>query len=208
VVPAHDVRCLPFAGDGGNVAFSEWSRAMHRHLPLVLLCCCTLWPALPVAAQAPEPVHGLSEAECQVWARELGFARSVAEHDAAVFAEHVHPQAAFNSGAPQPLRGREAIVAAWADIIAGKGLKLSWYPERVTIGGPGDVAWSSGPALFEDLTPGAKQRWSIGAFHSVWHRDDEGRWRVLFDQGAGRAPADDAAVEAFHAGRRERCPAA
>lgn len=164
---------------------------------------------LPVsAAMAQQAVQApmLDKRECEVWERELGFARSVATHDAAAFAEHVHPQAAFNSGAPQPVRGRETIVAAWADIIAGRGLKLSWYPERVTIGGPGDVAWSSGPALFEDLAPHAKQRWSIGTFHSVWHRDGDGTWRVLFDQGAGRAPADAGAVEAFHAGRRAHCP--
>lgn len=175
---------------------------MHPSTVIVAM----LLSASPAMAQQPATVPALDKAECEVWERELGFARSVAMHDAAAFAEHVHPQAAFNSGAPQPLRGREAIVAAWSDIIAGRGLKLSWYPERVTIGGPGDVAWSSGPALFEDLAPDTKQRWSIGKFHSVWHRDADGTWRVLFDQGAGRAPADAAAVEAFQAGRRSRCP--
>ena len=165
-------------------------------------------PALPAIAQeaAPAPAPRLTDAECQVWARELSFAQSVADHDTAAFAEHLHPQAAFNSGAPQPLRGREAVAAAWADIVAGKGLKLSWYPNRVTIGGPDDVAWSSGPALFEDLTPGAKERFSVGTFHSVWHRDANGVWRVLFDNGAGRRPADEAAVQAFHAGRQAACP--
>ena len=30
--------------------------------------------------------------------------------------------------------------------------------------------------------------------------------RVLFDNGAGRRPADEAAVQAFHAGRQAACP--
>lgn len=174
----------------------------------ILLLAILLLPAFEVGAQASTPTPKLTEAECQVWARELSFAHSVAEHDAAAFAAHVHPQAAFNSAGPEPLRGRDAVVAAWADIIAGKGLKLSWYPDRVTIGGPDDIAWSSGPALFEDLSPGAKQRFSVGTFHSVWHRDADGSWRVLFDAGAGRKPADAAEVRAFHAGRSERCPRA
>lgn len=174
----------------------------------ILLLAIMLLPASIAGARTLAPAAVLTEAECQVWARELGFARSVAEHDAAAFAEHVHPQAAFNSAGPQPLRGREAVVAAWADIIAGKGLKLSWYPDRVTIGGPEGIAWSSGPALFEDLSPEAKQRFSVGTFHSVWHRDADGHWRVLFDAGAGRKPADAEAVRAFHAGRSERCPRA
>ena len=40
----------------------------------------------------------------------------------------------------------------------------------------------------------------------VWHRDANGVWRVLFDNGAGRRPADEAAVQAFHAGRQAACP--
>src|SRR5688500_3898422 len=157
-----------------------------------LLLAILLLPALPAIAQDAKPASAprLTDAECQGWARELSCAQAVADHDAAAFAEHLHPQAAFHSGAPQPLRGREAIATAWADIVAGKGLKLSWYPSRVTIGGPDDVAWSSGPALFEDLSPGATERFSVGTFHSVWHRDADGVWRVLFDNGAGRRPAD------------------
>ena len=174
-------------------------------IPAILLLAASA-SASTAATRQSEPAPVLGDAECQVWMRELGFARSVAEHDTNAFAEHVHPQAAFNSGAPQPLRGREAIVAAWAGIISGKALKLSWYPERVTIAGPGDVAWSSGPALFEDPAREEGERFAVGMFHSVWHRDGDGVWRVLFDQGAGRRPADAAAVAAFHAGRRERCP--
>jgi len=159
--------------------------------------------AQPPSAPQPEP---LNAAECEVWLRELAFARSVAEQDGSAFAEHLHPQAAFNAGATRPLRGRDAIVAAWTPIIEGKRLRLAWYPTRVTIGGVADVAWSSGPALFESLEPGAEQRFSLGTFHSVWHRDGNGVWRVLFDEGAGRAPASPEQVAAFHAGRRQSCP--
>lgn len=173
-----------------------------RHCLLFAL----LLPAGHLVAQQTAPVPTLTAAECEVWARELSFAQSVAGHDAAAFAAHLHPQAAFNSGAAQPLRGSETIAAAWADIVAGKGLKLSWYPSRVTIGGPGEVAWSSGPALFEHLAPDAPQRYSVGTFHSVWHKDADGIWRVLFDEGAGRQPASEADVQAFHAGRRTECP--
>lgn len=174
--------------------------------------------ALPAAiadaaesAPAPQPQVAaavLSTEECAVWARELSFAQSVVDHDATAFAAHVHADAAFNSGHPQPKRGRELIVRDWGDIIAGKGLKLLWYPTRVTIGGAADVAWSSGPALFEHLAPEAEHRYSIGTFHSVWHRGADGVWRVLFDEGAGMKPADAAAVEAYHAGRRQDCPSA
>ncbi|HEY5972686.1 MAG TPA: DUF4440 domain-containing protein [Pseudoxanthomonas sp.] len=161
-------------------------------------------PAPPPPATAAE----FSAEECVVWARELSFARAVAEHDAAAFASHLQADTAFNSGKPQPLRGREVVTSAWGDIIAGKELKLLWYPTRATIGGPGDVAWSSGPALFEWPGRDPAQRFAIGTYHSVWHKDADGVWRILFDEGAGMKPADETAVKAFHAGRSEACPPA
>lgn len=160
------------------------------------------------SGRAPPPaIAPLTAAECEVWARELGFARSVAEHDAAAFASHLHPGAAFGSGQPQPLRGRDAVVAGWAHIIAGKGVSLDWYPTRVTIGDAEDVAWSSGPALFDwAATETAPRRQALATFHSVWRKDADGTWRVLFDEGAGMRPATADDIAAFHAGRPARCP--
>jgi len=168
-----------------------------------------------VAAQAPpkpEPAR-MSAAECQVWARELSFAQSVADHDAAAFAAHLEPQAAFGASQPQPTRGRDEIAKRWAGIVEGKRFKLSWYPTRTTIGatdatGVGDIAWSSGPSLFEDLDPKSTQRFRIGAFHSVWHRGADGTWRVLFDDGVDPRPATQAEAEAFRQGRQATCPQA
>lgn len=152
-----------------------------------------------------EPAE-LNAEECAVWARELSFARSIAEHDAQAFAAHLHPQAAFGAGRPQPSRGRDKIAAEWAGLIEGKQLRLRWYPVRVTIGGVGDVAWSTGPALYQRLDPGAQPRYLIGAYQSVWHRDADGVWRILFDDGLTPRPATEAEAMAFEHGRREACP--
>ncbi|WP_156900019.1 YybH family protein [Luteimonas mephitis] len=183
------------------------------HMPkssrlLATLAC--LAPLLACAGEPPppEPAMALSASECEVWERELGFARSVAEHDAAAFAGFVHSGAAFGAGQAAPLRGRAAIVAEWSGLIEGKGVRLSWYPARVTIGAAPDVAWSSGPALFEWPDRPPAQRYAIGTYHSVWIRDADGRWRVLFDEGAGRAPADAEAAERFRAQAPRACPAA
>ena len=177
-------------------------------LPLVLAAApmaATADAPTPPAAPAP-PQARMSAAECEVWARELSFAQSVADHDAAAFASHVEPDAAFSAESPQPLRGRDQITRQWSGLIAGKGLLLSWYPTRTTIGGVADVASSSGPALYEDPRPGAKQRFRLGAFHSVWHRGQDGVWRVLFDGGQEPVAATEAEAAAFKAGRRIACP--
>ena len=153
------------------------------------------------AAAAPAEDAG---ARCQVWQRELSFARSVADHDAVAFAEHLHPQAAFGVSRT-PTRGRDAITLEWTPLIQGTTLKLSWYPAVVTLGGDGRTAYSSGPALYEDPNTGESR---IGRFGSVWYRGDDGVWRVLFDDGVSPQKADAAAIQRFHEGRREQCPAA
>ena len=160
----------------------------------------------PLAQAQSPPTPKLSAAECEVWARELGFAQSVATHDAAAFAGFIAEGAVFGAKRPNPRRGRDAVVAAWSGLIAGKELQLSWYPKMVAIGGEADVAYSSGPALYEDLAPDTKQRFLIGAFQSIWHRDADGTWRVLFDDGIEPQPASEAEVAAFRAGRSEACP--
>jgi ketosteroid isomerase-like protein len=155
-------------------------------------------PAAPIARMTP--------AECEVWARELSFAQSVADHDAAAFAAHLQPDAAFAAESPQPQRGRDLIAGRWFGLIEGKTLLLSWYPTRTTIGGADDVAVSSGPALYEDVRPGADPHYRIGAFHSVWHKGADGVWRILFDDGIDPQPASDAQVAAFREGRKPVCP--
>lgn len=158
---------------------------------------------LPAAAATPPPANpapppaearpAMTAAECVVWNRERSFAASVEQHDAAAFADHVHAQAAFDAGSPEPVHGRQAVVEDWKGIIEGKAFELRWSPGIVTIGGDGGLAISRGPSWMKDLRPNAKSPWRIGEFISTWIRDKDGQWRVLFD--AGAAPMHPATAE-------------
>ncbi|SOD54535.1 Ketosteroid isomerase homolog [Pseudoxanthomonas wuyuanensis] len=175
--------------------------------PLRLWCMALLLAvaAAPVPSLAAERAQTPSpDARCQVWARELSFAQSVLDHDAAAFAAHLHPQAAFGVSG-KPTLGRAAIAEEWAGIIDGSALSLDWYPSVVTIGGDGETAYSSGPALYQDPKTGAAR---LGRFGSVWQRGGDGSWYVIFDDGIRPEPADAAAVQAFRQGRRADCPPA
>lgn len=184
-----------------------------RPAPAVLLALSFAVAGSVSAADAPSPNAPpsavMTDAECAVWAREMSFARAVAEHDVQAFADHVAEGAAFGASEARPTRGRAAIVRQWAGILDGKQVRLEWYPTRNTMAGGGDVgdiAWSSGPALTEVLVPGAKQRFLLGSFRSVWHRDADGAWRVLFDDGVPPRPATEAEAAAFRAARPGQCP--
>lgn len=180
------------------------SRVFPRPATLAVLVALPLACGSAATARAAGP-H--SPAECEVWARESSFAKSVADHDAEAFAEHVHPGAVFGAGGDRQRRGREAVVRAWASIVEGKQLTIEWYPTRTTIGGEGDIAWSQGPALIV-VDPGTERtEYRLGGFHSVWHHGGDGVWRVLFDDGIESVTATPEQIRAFREGRREACPA-
>lgn len=175
-------------------------------LPVVVLIV-VIQPAR-AASDTPAAPPELTADECAVWLREMSFATSVADHDAAAFAAHLHPQAAFGSSQPKPSRGRDAIAKEWAGVIEGRTVRLEWYPTRTTIGGEGDIAWSSGPALWERLVDGPQPKYAISHFRSVWHRGDDGQWTVLFDDGTAPKTATEAEAAAFRAARPTGCPRA
>lgn len=155
-------------------------------------------------AMAPAPVA--HKAACEVWQRELAFAQSVQQHDAAAFASHLAPDAVFDANTGKPKHGADVIQKNWATIIAGKTVHLDWYPQQVVATSDGALAYSSGAYLFEIPAPGAKPRYVIGKFATTWRRGSDGTWRVAFDGGDEGKPASEADAAAFRAGRQIPCP--
>lgn len=168
--------------------------------------------SLSVSAQAQTPAPAapaFTASECAVWAREASFAQSVADHDAKAFAEHLHADAVFIDGRGGVTRGRDAVAADWAGLIAGTNVAIYWYPDAVSIAGDTGIALSRGPFWMENRAADAKQRYAAGRFISTWVRDAAGAWHVLYDGGGGgnAKPATEAEIATLKAGKKA-CPQA
>ena len=128
-------------------------------------------------------VLGTKAVECQsteelarqVRAAEVGFARTMATRDRSAFASFVADEAVFFN-ARGALRGKAAVVQAWARFFEGNQAPFSWEPDTVEVLDSGVLALTSGPVRDTD----GKQ---IGTFNSIWRRENDGRWRVVFDKG-------------------------
>jgi ketosteroid isomerase-like protein len=128
---------------------------------------------LPLVANAQvETRQGLAQ---RVFEAESAFARTLATRDSAAFATYVALDAVF-FGLRGPLHGRAAVVASWQPFFKGPGAPFSWSPEVVEVLESGTLALSSGPVR----DPAGRQ---IGTFNSIWRRDPDGQWRVVFDKG-------------------------
>ncbi|MDJ0938994.1 MAG: nuclear transport factor 2 family protein [Woeseiaceae bacterium] len=116
------------------------------------------------------------DAAAIVKAREIAFAKSLEDRDLEAFAEFISMEAVFFSG-NRPLRGRETIVEAWAKYFDGPVPPFSWQPDLVEVLESGELALSSGPIR----TPDGEV---VGRFNTIWRKDPDGTWRVVFDKGS------------------------
>jgi len=125
--------------------------------------------AAPVAAQS-------DALTAEVEARETAFARTMADRDFEAFLTFISAEAVFFDAA-EPLRGHEAIARAWRPFFEGPDAPFSWHPDLVEVLPSGELGLTSGPVR----DPAGEV---VGRFNSVWRKEADGVWRVVFDRGS------------------------
>lgn len=126
--------------------------------------------ASPLAAQFDGP-----EADI-VRQREIAFAQTMVDRDFTAFLAFIHEDAIFFAGG-RALRGRVAIGEWWRRMFDGLEAPITWVPDQVQVLDDGSLALSTGPVTRADGS-------LDGRFNSVWRRDADGVWRVVFDKGS------------------------
>ena len=124
----------------------------------------------PVDAQ-----RGGSNSVDQVRAAETAFAKSMADRNLAAFTALLADDAVFFGG-KGVMRGKSAVAAEWKRFFDGPAAPFSWAPAEVEVLSSGKLGFSSGPVL----DPKGKR---IGTFNSVWQRQPDGSWKIVFDKG-------------------------
>jgi uncharacterized protein (TIGR02246 family) len=125
--------------------------------------------------EAAQPVASNATLEQAVADAERAFAKTMADRDLAAFTRLLAPEAVF-FGSSTISRGREAVAAAWKRYFDGPAAPFSWRPERVQVLDSGALGLSTGPVF----DPAGKR---VGTFNSVWRREADGAWRIVFDIG-------------------------
>jgi ketosteroid isomerase-like protein len=106
---------------------------------------------------------------------ELAFARTMADRDHRAFLEFVSTEAVFLNGG-KPLVGRDAVGRHWERFYSDPTAPFSWRPDLVVVLDSGTLAQSVGPVS----NPAGRV---VARFYSTWRLEDDGRWRVVFDDG-------------------------
>jgi ketosteroid isomerase-like protein len=115
-----------------------------------------------------------AELKEQVRKTEAAFAKTMVDRDHAAFTSFLADETVFLG--PTILRGKAAVAEAWKRFYEGPTAPFAWGPERVEVLDSGTVGMTTGPVLDET----GKR---TGTFNSVWRREKDGKWRIVFDIG-------------------------
>jgi uncharacterized protein (TIGR02246 family) len=144
-------------------------------------------PAVIVAALlllACTPTWAQADVRQAVFAAERAFAQTMADRDHEAFASFISEEAIF-FGPGEPLRGKQKVVEGWAPFFEGADAPFSWEPRTVEVLDSGTLALSSGPVRNEAGE-------AVAQFTSIWRRESDGAWRVVFDKGCDLCARDGA----------------
>jgi ketosteroid isomerase-like protein len=140
---------------------------MNRSIFLVAAATAGVTP--PLLGQAQNPLKR------QVFIAESSFAASMAQRDLEAFAAFVSSEAIF-FGDTTVMRGKRAVLDGWRGFFVKPAPPFSWKPDVIEVLPSGNLAISSGPVF----DPAGKR---IGSFSSIWRREPDGSWQIIFDKG-------------------------
>lgn len=127
--------------------------------------------------------------------REIAFSLSVENQDVAAFESFIDADARFVGNSVS--RGPDEITEAWSVFFADGGPEIKWRPQYTEVLEDGDLALSRGPyrMITRDQEGKASEHW--GTFNSIWRRQTDGIWQVIFDAGDASADAPSEEVQAL-----------
>jgi len=129
----------------------------------------------------------LADAIEDVRQTEIAFAKAFADQNAEKFFSYVADDATFLA-ARVTLVGKPEIVKRWTPFFSEKGAPFTWRPERVYVNAAGNIGLSTGPVLDRDGN-------QAGIYSSIWQKDANGEWKILFDGPGSSSPIDEGFIE-------------
>lgn len=118
----------------------------------------------------------------EVRAAELAFSKKFEQRDFDGFFAMVADDAVFNDRF-RSMIGRKAVMEGWGPLLKSPKPSMTWGPDRTVVNGDGTLGLSYGPIY--DYETGRH----AGYYSSVWQKQKDGSWKVLFD-GPGSPPSD------------------
>ena len=117
--------------------------------------------------------------------REIAFSQSVENRDIVLFESFLDDDARFVGSSVD--RGPNEISAAWQVFFSDDGPLIKWRPQFVEVLEEGTLALTRGPYRMITKDPDGSPVEHWGTFNSVWRKNADGEWQIIFDAGSDAA---------------------
>jgi len=77
--------------------------------------------------------------------------------------------------------GKEAIGKLFSGFFALPGFKISWRPVKAQVAKSGELGYTSGVYQMTFNDPSGKPASDTGKYVTIWKKQGDGGWKVLFD---------------------------
>jgi ketosteroid isomerase-like protein len=143
--------------------------------------CSVLLAGTRAGAQSPNTLKAAAD---RILQSDAAFAQSVADKNREKFLSFIADVTTFNGGTANELRSRDAVMKAWSDFFAPDGPTLSWTPLNGEVVGAGDVGYTTGRSVYRQKGADGKITERRGQYITVWRKQEDGSWKVVFDTGS------------------------
>lgn len=153
----------------------------HGRWILLLVAVCTLAQA-PRAAVPPE-----DEREALL-AADRAFGQATAEKGIEGWVSFFAPNGSMLPGDNLPVTGPEAIREFMEPTLAQPNASLRWQPTRAELLIPGVLGMTTGRFEHRGQDAGGKPMRRMGTYVTLWKKQPDGSWKVVFDTGSPDPP--------------------
>ena len=80
------------------------------------------------------------------------------------------------------------MIEAWKGYFGPERPYFEWHPDVVELSADGNLGLSRGPWVIRTRDKEGKEVEIRGLYNSIWQRQADGSWRILFDAGCSPCP--------------------
>lgn len=111
---------------------------------------------------------------------EIAFAKMAKDQGVQkAFSKYASNEAVLKRG-NKLIKGRQAIIE-YFDNQTLKDVKLEWEPDFIDVSVAGDLGYTYGGYNFEATDSTGNIIKDKGIFHTVWKKEEDGKWRYVWD---------------------------
>ncbi len=91
------------------------------------------------------------------------------------------------------ITGKDAVAELWRPLLTNPALAIRWQPLRAAISNGGDLGYTIGSYEITRSDEQGKRAAGTGKYVTIWRKQRDGSWKVVFDSGVPDSPPQPAA---------------